>query len=190
MGEHPTGAGHSSFSLVDARRFFHEIGVKPGETVLDLGCGRGEFAAVAAEMVDETGRVYAYDLWKEGIESLKRSLPPKTRHVVQAETVDAAGGLPLADRCLDLAYMTSVFHDFAGDGIQHIVVRELRRTLKNTGRLAVLDFQKKDGPPGPPVTSRLSPEETTKQIEPHGFVVRFIEPEIEPHHYLILFDPV
>ncbi len=39
--------------------------VKPGDTVIDLGCGGGFFAVALAEMVGGNGRVIAMDLQKE-----------------------------------------------------------------------------------------------------------------------------
>jgi ubiquinone/menaquinone biosynthesis C-methylase UbiE len=41
--------------------FFRELGVAPGQAVLDAGCGRGHYAVPAAITVGETGRVYAMD---------------------------------------------------------------------------------------------------------------------------------
>ncbi len=39
--------------------------VKPGDTVIDLGCGGGFFSVVLAKMVGKNGRVIAVDLQKE-----------------------------------------------------------------------------------------------------------------------------
>ena len=45
------GAGRSSFGLVDQNRLFSKLGLSRGITFLDFGCGRGDYAMVAAEII-------------------------------------------------------------------------------------------------------------------------------------------
>ena len=47
--------------VTDLRRVLRGI-VRPGDTVVDLGCGPGFFTLPLAEMVGEAGRVVAVDL--------------------------------------------------------------------------------------------------------------------------------
>jgi ubiquinone/menaquinone biosynthesis C-methylase UbiE len=47
--------------VTDPRRILRGL-VRPGDTVVDLGCGPGFFTLPLAEMVGETGRVVAVDL--------------------------------------------------------------------------------------------------------------------------------
>jgi ubiquinone/menaquinone biosynthesis C-methylase UbiE len=47
------------------------IGLKPGSTFIDLGCGDGFFAVPAANIVGRNGRVYALDMNSEAIDRLK-----------------------------------------------------------------------------------------------------------------------
>ena len=39
----PTGAGKSSFELIDSAKFFRELDLKKGITFLDLACGWGTY---------------------------------------------------------------------------------------------------------------------------------------------------
>jgi ubiquinone/menaquinone biosynthesis C-methylase UbiE len=41
--------------------FFKDIGVQPGNRVLDFGCGKGNYAIPAARVVRDNGLVYALD---------------------------------------------------------------------------------------------------------------------------------
>jgi ubiquinone/menaquinone biosynthesis C-methylase UbiE len=52
--------------IQNPRKIFGEY-VKPGDTVVDLGCGGGFFAVELAEMVGENGQVIAIDLQAEVI---------------------------------------------------------------------------------------------------------------------------
>jgi 2-polyprenyl-3-methyl-5-hydroxy-6-metoxy-1,4-benzoquinol methylase len=43
------------------RRFFVEAGIAPGMTILDVGCGVGDVAFLAAELVGPSGEVVGID---------------------------------------------------------------------------------------------------------------------------------
>ena len=47
------------------------IGLKPGFTFIDLGCGSGFFALPAARIVGESGKVYGVDVNAGAIAALK-----------------------------------------------------------------------------------------------------------------------
>ncbi len=49
-----------------------QIGLKPGMTVVDMGCGGGFFALPAARIVGKKGKLYASDINSEGIDDLRR----------------------------------------------------------------------------------------------------------------------
>jgi ubiquinone/menaquinone biosynthesis C-methylase UbiE len=58
---HPTGAGKTSFDLVDTERFFKEMDLKPGGVFLDLACGRGVYTLDIAERFSRAGRIIGID---------------------------------------------------------------------------------------------------------------------------------
>ena len=59
--------------------------VKPGDVVVDLGCGGGFFSVALAEMVGENGRVIAADLQKEMLD-ITRNFAAK-KHVLERITL-------------------------------------------------------------------------------------------------------
>ena len=70
----PHGAGKSSFELIEAEKLFQVLALQPWYTVLDMGCGTGSYALSMAKIIGEGGRVYAADLWEEGIGRLQERI--------------------------------------------------------------------------------------------------------------------
>ena len=182
----PTGAGKSSFDLIDVETFYREIDLQPGIAFLDVACGRGAYCLKASEIVGSAGTVYAVDLWQEGIEQLKANAVEQNVLNVNAFVSDAGRHIPVNDQVVDVCLMSTVLHDFVDDQISKEVLHEVVRVLKTDGMLAIVEFKKIDGPPGPPVHIRLSPEEVEDMLGPYGFTkVRLTE--VGQFNYLMLF---
>ncbi|CAB1077267.1 hypothetical protein D1AOALGA4SA_5060 [Olavius algarvensis Delta 1 endosymbiont] len=183
----PTAAGKSSFDLIDVEVFFRELDLRPGVSFLDLACGRGAYSLKAAEMVGAAGTIYAVDLWPEGIEHLKVRAAEENVLNIKAMVGDAGRRIPLDDQVVDVCLMATVLHDFVEDQIAEEALREVARVLKADGLLAIVEFKKIDGPPGPPVHIRLSPEAIDEMLLPYGFTEERLA-EIGPYNYLMLFN--
>ena len=163
------GAGKSSFDLVDHELVFQELQVTKGKIFLDLGCGSGDYVIAAAEIINPDGIVYGIDGWSDGIETLKQRARDKGLTNITALIADITSHVPLPDNSVDICLMATVLHDFARDGGEKQALREIARVLKHNGILGIVEFKKIDGPPGPPMHIRLSPEEVTDMMRPFGF---------------------
>ena len=165
MSHPPTGAGKSSYDLIDPSRFWQAISLEPDMTVLDLACGAGRYTLPMADRVRPDGRVIALDLWAEGIDQIREaSLSAGLQ--IEARVADVGQALPVADQSVDLCLMATVLHDLVHDGIAQAALAEVARTLKPSGILAVIEFKKQDGPPGPPQKVRLRLEEVSMLLLP------------------------
>ncbi len=184
--EKPLGAGQSSFGLVDTEKIFGELKLGRGITFLDLGCGRGEYAIASTKIVGDEGRVYALDLWEEGIASLQAEVSARGIKNLKAVIADAEKSIPLDDNSVDVCLMATMFHDLVLANAAAGALQQVDRVLKRDGVLAILEFKKIDGPPGPPLTSRLDPKEVEEKITPYGFKKKRIT-ETGPYTYLITF---
>ena len=187
MKDHPTGAGASTFDLVDAGKLFQALGLRAGSTFLDLACGRGEYALEAADYVTAEGIIYALDLWDQGIETLRSEVRARGLEQIRPKVADISKRIPLEDHAANVCLIASALHDLLRDGDHDAVLQEVTRVLKPTGRLAVVEFKKMAGPPGPPMAVRLSPEEVEKLLRPHHLVLMRTM-DIGQHHYLSLFQ--
>lgn len=163
------GAGKSSFDLVDYELVFHELGLVPGKTFLDLGCGRGDYSMDAGEKIGPTGLVYGIDGWREGIDILTQKAIKTGFTNIKAIVADVTSHIPLSDSSVDISLMATVLHDFARDGGEKQALRETARVMKLGGILGIVEFKKIEGPPGPPIHIRLASDEVENVIRPFGF---------------------
>jgi len=183
---HPTGAGKSSFELIDSAKLFRELDLKKGITFLDLACGWGIYSLAVSEIIGNDGQVVAVDLWEEGILSLKNKAVAKGIQNITALVNDASHHLPIDHASVDVCLMATVLHDFVGDHVERDVMKEIVRVVKPNGTLAVLEYKKTDGPPGPPKSVKLSPQEVDKILSSYGFKQERVT-EVGPNHYLQIF---
>lgn len=183
---HPTGAGRSSFGLIDTTKFFRELDLKKGVTFLDVACGRGAYSLAAADIVGEDGKVYAVDLWEEGILSLRKEAVSKGFHNLTAFVSDVSQHIPVENDCVDVCLLATALHDFVGDQVDRQVLKEVARVMKPEGILAVVEYKKIDGPPGPPKPVRLSPQEVDTLVSAYSFKQKHLT-EIGANHYLQMF---
>ncbi len=183
-GQEPYGAGTSTFEFVDLNRVLQTLSLTPSTVFLDLGCGRGNYAIPVAEFIGPQGKVYGVDAWREGLEELEGRAAARGLANITAIHANLNEHIPLEDGTVDVGFMATVLHDLLREGPGVVAMDEIARVLKPGGRLCIIEFKKVEDGPGPPLSVRLSPEETEKVITPFGFVKdRVID--LGPFHYLL-----
>ncbi len=181
----PPGAGKSSYDLIDPAILWAELKLSQGITFLDLGCGQGNYALAVAGLIGPAGTVYAVDLWDEGIAALKDRATREGRTNLKP-LVAGAGQVPLDNLSVDVAFMATVLHDLVEAGTAAGALAEAARIIKPGGRLIIVEFDKIDGPPGPPRHIRLDAAEVEALVAPYGFRRQKIA-KLGPYNYLITF---
>ncbi|MBC8235732.1 methyltransferase domain-containing protein [bacterium] len=169
MNEKPIAAGRSSFGLIDTKKLFSELRLQENTIFLDVACGSGAYSIAASEYISEAGRIYAVDLWKEGIDNLKREITTKQLENVYASVADVSKQIPIEDYSVDICLMAMVLHDLIQDNTAEGTLREVQRVLKPQGTLAIIEFKKIAGPHGPPIEIKISPKELEKRLQPYSF---------------------
>ncbi len=162
-------SGPSSFGMHDPNHVFNALKLKDGDTFLDMGCGPGDYALRASEIVGDSGAVYALDKWRQLIDALTDEAHSQGLKNLKAIVSDITEPLPIEDKCVDVCLLATVLHtlNLAEDGTD--LLSEIRRVLKPGSRLAILNCKKEDQPFGPPLRIRWSPEEVEDLLTQHGF---------------------
>jgi SAM-dependent methyltransferase len=135
-----------------ARHLTDYAGLKPGDRVLDIGCGNGRVAEQLSPLLAGGGGSYiGFDLSLAGIRACRRRFAGQAH--MAFEHLDVWNGeynetgklaeidvaFPTPDASIDLAFATSVFTHMRIGGMRRYLA-EAARVLKPGGRLAFTAF--------------------------------------------------
>ena len=111
--------------------------LRPGESVLDVGCGTGTLAIVAKRQVGPTGEVCGIDASPEMI---ARAGKKARRAAVDVSFKNGfAQSLPFPDARFDVVVTTVMIHHLPKKARAELA-SEIRRVLKPEGRVLAIDF--------------------------------------------------
>lgn len=162
------------------------LGVRAGHAVGEVGAGRGRLATAMARRISP-GVLYATEMDARLLEDLRALDAPNIN--VKQSTASRTG---LRPACCDAVYMRNVYHHI---GDPSAFNAELRRVLRQGGRLAVIDFA-----PGSIPHLRKAPQgtapnrmghgvaatETARELEAAGFAVERVDPDWGGWMYLVV----
>jgi len=186
MYEKPIAAGKSSFDLIDKEKFFGTLGLKSDTVLIDVACGVGRYSIATSEVLNNEGMIFAVDLWEEGIQTLKQTIAGKGIKNIRALLADISKHIPVEDQSIDIVLMATVLHDLIEVNTEKGTLSEIRRVIKPGGNLVIIEFKKIEGPPGPPVAIRLTPEDTEKIVSAYGFKQEKVI-DVGQYNYLSVF---
>lgn len=133
LAEVPQQAVDRALGVANHLRFAE---IRPGETVLDIGCGGGIDTVLAARRTGAAGRVVALDFLPEMLERTRTAA-----QVAGLENVELLEGemeaIPLPDDSVDLVVSNGVINLSARKAR---VLAECARVLRPGGRLCVSDL--------------------------------------------------
>lgn len=159
------------------------LGIYDGARVADLGAGGGWFTIRLAHRVGQNGIVFAEDIQREMIESIKRRV---LQHgLANVQTILGTPEDPRLPLGLQAVLMVDTYPQLR-DPLS--LLRNVAKALAPSGRLGIVDF-KPDGAggPGPPLEERLDPQVITRDAAQAGLKLVSHETFLR-YQYLLIFS--
>jgi ubiquinone/menaquinone biosynthesis C-methylase UbiE len=128
-------------------------GLKPGQKVVEVGCGPGFFTIPAAKMVGSDGIVYAIDVNPRAVKRVGEKIRKDGIRNIRPILGNAAR-TDLQDSSIDLAFIFGL--RYIAGGLSDLI-SEMHRILKSGG---ILSFEKTMG----------SDDKLVEEVEKAGFV--------------------
>jgi ubiquinone/menaquinone biosynthesis C-methylase UbiE len=119
------------------RRQITLAGVRPGEAVLDVGCGPGTLTVLAKIAAGREGSVAGIDIAPKMI-ALAREKARRAGLKIDFRTA-SIDSLPYPDAAFDLVMSSMMFHHLPV-AVKKKGLREIQRVLKPEGRFFLCDF--------------------------------------------------
>ncbi|MEI8200415.1 MAG: methyltransferase domain-containing protein [Eubacteriales bacterium] len=112
-------------------------GIKPGEAVLEVGCGTGTLTLAAKRRAGLSGKVCGIDLIPGMIEISRQKAEEASQDILFQE--GSIENIPFPDNQFDVVMCSfMIFH--MSDGVRSKGIQEIFRVLKPEGRLLLIDL--------------------------------------------------
>lgn len=180
-----TIAWYTIFMFSDPEKNIAQFFLKDGMIVADFGAGTGAYAVAAAKRVGERGRVYAIDVQKELLPSVKTAAAKAGLSNIEIlwGDIEELYGTKMADKSADAAIISNVLFQ---SGNKSGLLNEAGRILKGGGMLLLVDWVDSFGGLGPHSDHVIKKNDARRMLEDAGFAY---ERDIDAgeHHYGMVF---
>ena len=167
-----------------------ELGIRAGETVVDLGTGPGYMLPWLSRAVGPSGKVIAEDIQQDFLDHARtkaRSEGLKNVDFVLGTETDPK----LPGHGADLVMVLDAYHHF---DYPAQMLAGIAKSLRPNGRLAIVDYYKRRGAMGPsrpdwPLEHiRLDADDVVKEVEANGFRLISRRDHTPGSQYIALFS--
>jgi SAM-dependent methyltransferase len=158
------------------------IDIRPGMVVADVGAGSGYMTMRLAALVGPHGKVIANDIQRPMLQIIEGKA--RAEHLTNVDIVQGSEtDVRLPASSVDLVLLVDVYHEFRHP---QEMLRSIRRSLKDDGRLVFVEYRKED--PDIPIapTHRMSVAEVRTEVTAEGFTFDNLIPGL-PRQHIIVF---
>lgn len=173
-----------SREFLNVEKIVDELNIAPNETIADFGAGHGFFSVAFAKKVGPSGQVFAIDILKTALESVRSQAKIEGLFNIKIiwGNLEKPGGSTLPSGSCDMVMIANILFQ-APD--KSALLEEAKRVLKEGGRLAVIEWKPYIAV-GPKKESRMSEAELKQLILSKGFLeLKTID--AGTHHYGFIF---
>lgn len=139
----------------------------PSDRIADLGAGNGYFTI---PMAKKTKEVYAVDIEPKMLTMLKENADQEQLNNIRYVESDL-DQIMLGDASVDKLMISLVLHEVPN--IEQ-TMSEIKRILKPSGQMLVIEWEAVPTESGPPLHHRISSVEITEILERNGFELEVI----------------
>ena len=141
------------------------LGIKPGQTVADLGAGSGYYSFRVAPLVGPTGKVLAIDIEPAMLEAIVQRA--QREHISNVATVRSSAQDPnLAPGSVDLLFMVDVYHELE---YPYEMMTKVRTALKRGGRVALIEYRAEDPEVAIKPLHKMTERQVRREMQAAGF---------------------
>lgn len=141
------------------------LGVKPGMTVCDMGCGNGFYTLQMAKMVGQTGHVYGVDVQPEMLKMLNdRADKEAITNITPILGTFIQPRLPRNK--IDLILCVDVYHEFS---YPEQMLSAMRESLAPNGTVVLVEYRAEDDDVPIKPEHKMTKEQIMKELPPNGF---------------------
>ncbi|MFC1802130.1 class I SAM-dependent methyltransferase [Patescibacteria group bacterium] len=155
-------------SFSDPVNNIEQLGVNEGVVVADLGAGTGAYSLAVASKVGDDGMVYSVDVQKELLEQIK--LSATSQNISNLEIIwgdiEKISGTKLKDLSVDIVIVANILFQVED---KDTVISEIKRILKQKGRVLIVDWVGSFNGLGPQLADVVSEEQAKSLFEKEGF---------------------
>lgn len=158
-----------------------KIGFNENMVLCDLGAGTGIFSLAASSISNND--IHALDISDTMISILEKRKKEGKVENLKVHKVNGSS-LNLDYNSCDLVLMVTVFHEISD---RESLLKEIKNIKKDNGKLAIIEFYKKDTPMGPPVDHRISKEYVKEVCTVEGYKM-VNEFSLGDNYYVLVFE--
>lgn len=154
--------------LFDSLKALRSLGIRKHLTVVDIGCGTGFFTRPLARIVGLKGMVFAVDMSCEMLNEVKKRIRRNKLKNVKV-LLSKENKIPIDSKRVDYCLLSSVVHELENKAS---FFKELKRILKDEGRIGIIEWKKIRSPLGPPLEERIPLSVMKRDIIKNGFDIK------------------
>ena len=140
------------------------IHVDSNDVICDMGAGSGIFTIPAAQLT--RNRVYALETDTEMLEVIEKKA--RNEGLLNIDLIRVENdNIQIKDKTVNIVLLVTILHEIEN---KRVFLQEIKRILKEDGRILLIEFYKHETPVGPPVSHRIAREEVEKVMGEIGFL--------------------